>query len=72
MSSLKFRCITTEDFHPMINAVAFEMGAAVQYFYGRLNVISIHMLGKYIGFISIPGKNYVTLKTAIREVLSKC
>ena len=72
MSDLKFRHIATEDFCPMINAVVFEMDADVQYFHGRLNVISIHMPGKYIGFVPISGKNYVTPGTAIREVLSKC
>lgn len=56
----------------MINAVAFEMGAYVQYFYSRLGVASIHMLGKYVKPIPVSSKNYVTLRTAIREVLDRC
>lgn len=72
MSDLKFRCLTTEDTHLMINAIASEMNADVQYFYGRLNVMSIHMLGKYIGFISISNKDYATLRTTIKGMLDKC
>lgn len=72
MSDLKFRCLTIEDNHSMINAIAFEMNADVQYFHSRLNIISIHMLGKYIGFISMSNKNYAVLRTAIREALNKC
>lgn len=72
MSDLKFRCLTTEDTHSMIDAIAFEMNAEVQYFYGRLNIISIHMLGKYIGFVSISNKNHAALRTAIRRVLDRC
>ena len=72
MSDLKFRCTAAKDFRPMINAVAFEMDADVQYFHGWLNGVSIHMLGKYIGMNPIFGKNYVALRTAIIEVLGKC
>ena len=72
MSGLKFRCFATEDFYPMINATAFEMDADVQYFYGRLNVVSIHMLGEHIKLIPISDKNYAALRTAIGETLSKC
>ena len=72
MCDLKFRCLVTEDYHSMIDAIAFEMDAEVQYFHGRLNVISIHMLGKYIGFIAISGKNYATIREAVREMLSEC
>ena len=72
MNDLKFRCLTTEDYHPMVDAIAFEMNADVQYFHGRLNIISIHMLGKHIGFISMSNKNYAVLRTAIREMLDRC
>lgn len=72
MSDLKFRCLTTEDTHSMIDAIAFEMNADVQYFYGRLNIISIHMLGKYVGFVSISNKNHTALRAAISRVLDEC
>lgn len=72
MGDLKFRCLTTEDTHSMIDAVAFEMDADRQYFHGRLNVISIYVLGKYVGFVSISGKNYMMLRTTIRRILNKC
>lgn len=72
MRDLKFRCLVAEDYHSMIDAVAFEMNAEVQYFHGRLNVISIHMLGEHVGFVPISGKNYATVRAAIRTVLGEC
>lgn len=72
MSDLKFRCLTTEDTQPMINAIAFEMNADVQYVHGRLNVLSVHMLGEHIGFIPISGRNYATLKATIGNMLDEC
>lgn len=56
----------------MVNTIASEMNADVEYFYGRLNIISIYMLGKYIGFISMSNKNHTALRAAIKRVLDKC
>lgn len=72
MSDLEFRCLTTEDYRSMVDAIALEMNADVQYFNCRFNIISVHMLGKYVGSTSISNKSYAMLRTEIREMLDKC
>lgn len=72
MSDLEFRCLTTEDTCPIIKTLALEMNADVQYFHGRLNVMSTYMLGKYVGFISRSNKDYTVLRITTRRILDKC
>lgn len=68
---LKFRCLVPQDFHPIIDEIASEVGAEVQYFRGRLGVVSVHLNGEYLGFVSVSGKDRCAFRAAIGEMLSR-
>lgn len=67
---LEFRCLVTDDYHELIDAVAYELNALVRYFEGFMNVLYVMRAGEFLGYVWVFDKDFESLKKTILEVLN--